>query len=449
VRVPSGALGLIAAIVAVGLIGAAIDAGFSDVAEIDDVLLSDERFESSTRLCPPSISGGGAVWVATGEEPARVAFEPEESEATAVERNSLLRHAAPEEALSVVGYDAPVTAAASYAFAEGAGAASCASRASDLWYFAQGSTENEFAQRIILYNPFPEEASVRITLYLENRTRAPSRLSDIPVPGSSHAVVNFVPNTSPSYGKVGAEVAASRGRIVAWRSMIVRGENRPQGTEFSLGTSEPSTEWYFPTAVVDDTTFTNVRVLNPSEDEASVRVALLTSNGRIEHPSLEDIVIPPTSAHPLDLERVLQREEIPEKFGVIVESSVPVVAERTIGSTGVQPGRSSEIGATEAFTRWTLPPVAAGARDDTLTVMNPGNAGADVQVVLTRVDGAPLEPDRLQVRVARGRTIELALDTWQGEAPFAAVVTSSAPVVVERSAQFEGDRSSAMGIPTG
>jgi hypothetical protein len=408
----------------------------------------DDRFKSSTRLCPVAPSGRGALWVASGDNASRVAFEPQEQGTAELAARSLLRHGVEDQGVSVVGYDSPVTAAAAIGFPAGTGASACASAASDVWYFAEGSTENKFNQRIILYNPFPEEASVRITLYTDNRTRSPSLLSDLAVSANEHAVIDFIERTSP-IGAVGAEIVASRGRVVAWRSMTVRAEGRPQGTEFSLGASTTATEWYFPAGQVDDETFTRIRVMNPTDDEASVGAALITPSGRIEPPSLEDLRIPPTSARPLDLERALSGEELPETFGVIVRSSTPVVAERTIGSTGALPGRSSEIGAPEPSDEWTLPPVGVGATEDTLTVMNPGTENTNVRVALVRMEGAPIEPAQLQLRVKKNQTVALGLGRWQGQAPFAAIVSSSQPVVVERSAQYAGDRSSAIGIPTG
>lgn len=445
---PAGTWGLTAAIVAVGLIAAAIDAGVSDVETGATVKPTGTHFESTTRLCPVATSGRGALWVAAGDSPARVAFEPQEQGSATLGARTLLRHKAQEQPVSVVGYDAPVTAGAAFGFPFGTGAAPCATTASDIWYFAQGNTDNQFNQRIILYNPFPEEASVRITLYKKNGTRSPSLLSDRPVGANEHAIIDFVDDTDPM-GKVGAEIVASRGRIVAWRSMTVRLDGRPQGTEFSLGASQPATDWYFPAGGADDETFTSIEVLNPGDGEASITVSLATPRGRIEHPSLEQIVIPPTSARPLDLKKVLQGEEIPESFGVIVRSNSAVVAERTIGSTGLRPGRSSEVGATAAARQWTLPPVGVGATEDRLVVMNPGNEGARVQVALARLDGAPVEPKQLRVTVRRGTTLELGLGRWQGQAPFAALVRSSQPVVVERSAQYAGDRTSAIGVPTG
>ena len=451
-RIPTGAVGLVAAIVAVGVLGAALEVGVEDVVQVEELALTDERFESKTQLCPPGTSGGGALWAATADEEARVAFEPPDREAVPLAAQGVVRKEASEKAVDVVGYDAPITAAATLEFgnpAIGAGAAACALAASDHWYFAQGSTENGFRQRIILYNPFPEEASVRMTLYREKKKpKSPSLLSDLSVPARDHAVIDFEQATSPEFGKVATEIVASRGRIVAWRSMVVQAEGRPEGAEFSLGTSELSSNWYFPAGASDDDTFTSVYLMNPSEQEASVRVSLATPKRLLEHPSLEQIIVPPTSSLPLDLRNALSLEEIPEEFGIIVDSTAPIVAERTVGSTGTESGRSSEVGAISAAKTWSLPPVGTGAEDDRLTVLNPGSKASEVTVVLARTEG-PVQPDQLQVRVKRGTSVTLSLANWQGQAPFAALVTGTRPIVVERTAQYAGDRSSAIGIPLG
>jgi hypothetical protein len=447
VRLPSGVLGLTAAILAVGVIGAAIDAIADDVTQGGQVDVGPDRFESMTRLCPPATGASGALWVTSGEEPARVALEPQDREATPLAERSLLRTAAQPNAVDVVGYDATVSASATFAFeGEGAGATACGAEPSEQWFFGQGSTSNEFDQRIVLYNPFPEEASVRINLYTDEGRRSPASLTDIAVSANGRKIVSFLEDTDPTLGRVGAEVVASRGRIVAWRETIVTADELPNGTEFSLGATAPATRWYFPTGAWGAETVTNINVLNPSDAEASLKVQLATEDEIL--PSLEQVVIPPDSTGLLDLERVFRGDNIPPSFSVTITSTVPVVAERTIGSTGEQPGRSSEVGAAGPALEWTLAPVGVGSTADRLTVLNPNKQGVELQVTLVRAEGPPLQPDGLQQKVRGGRILTLPLERWRDEGPFTAVVSGDGEIVAERSAQYRNDRSTAIGVPS-
>lgn len=451
-RIPTGALSLVAAIVAVGVIGAAIDAGVGDVPDTEQIDVAQRRFESHSWLCPPAPSSRGSLWVATDEEDARVGFEPQEGEASALAGSSLLRHAAFKKAVNIVGYDASVIATATLVFGAddspvGAGASACSDRAADEWYFAQGSTEVGLNQRIVLYNPFPEEASVQMRLFTTEEARAQAGLSGIDVPANEFVIVDFKEKTNPELGKVGTEIIASRGRVVAWRWLVATDDEQAKGAEFSLGATATATSWYFPDGAQDDDTFTSLFLMNPTDQEASVSVSVRTNGRLIQPPGLEEFVVPPETARPLRLRQVLEDQELPPTFGIVVESTTPLIAERMIASTGEQPGRSSEVGAAAPAERWSLPPVGTSVDNDRLVVLNPANERVDVSVKLTRAEGSPLEPEQLQFSIKRGDRADVSLEQWRDESPFSVQVSASAPVVVERAGQYAGDRSSAIGVP--
>lgn len=453
-RRPTGALALASAIVGVGLLGLALEAGVKDVARVENAVTADTRFTSETHLCPPRVGGSGYMWAATGEEPARVGFEPQQQETRDVPAEAVTEQAAFEEAVDVVAYNAPVGASSALRFTEpvaGAGAAACAQEVSDEWYFARGSAANESPQDLILYNPFPEESVVQVTIFGREGPNSPARLSDESVDAKSIKVIqlrNFIPDSDDL---VGTRIVVKRGgRIVAWRRLSVGGDDETNGVEFSLGATSPANFWYFPDGAVSDSATTELVLVNPGTAEAVAQVSLPSSKGSLQPPGLEEISIPPETARRIDLSERLRRQNVPPAFGIIVRSPVgEVVAERSVVTTGDFAGRSSEVGSRVSAESWLLPPATPDTTGDRLAVINPGTEAVDLRITLTREEGSPVEPEPLQVRVRPGHRVGLSLEKWANQGPFTVFVRASGPVVAERASYRDraGDPASAIGVP--
>jgi hypothetical protein len=446
-------MSLVAVVVGVGVLGIAVEAAVEDVGRGEHTV-PDVRYESHTQFCPPPVAGGsGTLWAATTTEGADVRFEPQEDDARALPAEALVtKPAFPGEPVDVVGYGAPLAASVTQSIGEpsaGVGAAACSLTASDHWYFAQGSSQNDIIERLVLYNPFPAEAVVRVTTFRENQSDAIALLSDVSVPADSHTVVDFQESIKPLAGQVGVEVVAKRGRVVAWRSMLVLAEDRPPGLELTLGATAPATTVYFPDGAGTVERSTSIVIMNPTEDEASVRLSLLTTKRPIEPPGLGEIAIPPMTARAIGLRAALEGQDPPDSFGIVVGSNRPIVAERTISSTGEQSGRASEVGTDITAGTWSLLPVAPRTSNDRLTILNPGDEAVDVTVTLAPIEGQASTPEALNVTVRGHRRAELLLDQFAERAPFVALVKASGPVVAERSgyAAARADLVSAIGVP--
>jgi hypothetical protein len=456
------------------LFGIGLEAVVGDVPDTGSLTAAEDRFESQTHFCPPPvpitgrgadpyvISGdpdveevepaGGAIWVATGGEAARVGLEPHERDTREVGANGLITADAFDTAVDVVGYGSETAASVTHWVGSptiGLGAVACSRTASDTWYFAHGSSLNDVVEQIVLYNPFPDAAHVRVTTFRRGGSKALSGLSDVQVPANETAVVDFTKTLGPAEGVVGAQVVADRGRVVAWRSMSTQVEGRPFGLEFTLGASEPSTTWYLPAGRRSDTTETNLMVMNPGQNQASVRLSLLTDGRPLVPPGLGELALAPGSAQSVPLDAALEGQRIPESFSIVVDSTVPIVAERTTVSEGEDLGRSAEVGSSATAHRWALLPVASETTNDRLIVMNPGSGSVDVTVALHPIEQPTINPERLSVTIPSRRRVELSVDRWAGRAPFAAIVTATGPVVAERSGYGagRGDLVAAIGLP--
>jgi hypothetical protein len=231
--------------------------------------------------------------------------------------------------------------------------------------------------------------------------------------------------------------------------MTVQVEGRPVGLELTLGATEPASTWYFPDGRRGDDVETSIVVMNPSESQASVRLSLLTAGRPVVPPLLGELAIAPGAAQRLPLEQALEGQRIPDSYSLVVESTVPVVAERAVLSTGTDAGRSAEVGSPSTAETWVLLPVATEAAGDRLIVMNPGGESVDVTVRVNPLDGASFDAERLAVTIPARRRVELPLARWAGSAPLSTVLTATGPVVAERSgyATGRGDLVSSMGVP--
>jgi hypothetical protein len=449
---------VIVVVLAIGL-GVLLDFTSEEVtAPASDIQAEGGRFQTRASFCPPPFSarlGSQTVAIASDPGPASsIRIEPGETESTDLPEGRLLMHKVEGPAIEAIAYGSLVHASALVAMqnpASGAGAARCPRVVSDTWYFPAGSSSLGYDERILVRNPFPDEAVVNVTFYTPTGKTTKANLAEVAVPaGDSEFIrVNDFILRQPV---LGASVTARRGRIVAWRAMFAEPEDRPDGVYFGLGATSPSLEWYFPEGAVGDGLEQNFTLLNPYKREAIVTISLATGEGRQQPPKLVDVRVPPEAIKTISLPETLgAQDQDLGNVGAVIESSngVGVVAERTVwyaaGATGVE----STIGAREPATQWVVPPASAASIEDTVVVLNPGADPATIDITLLRKDGDPIQPQTLQqVRIKPGARVRIEL-TELTDGPTALLVTSDSPVVAERIASAGiGDVATVMGSVT-
>jgi hypothetical protein len=357
-----------------------------------------------------------------------------------------------EVATSATGYGATLPAAATaqvYEPVVGAGAARCSRFASPRWFFPEGSSALGFDERLILFNPFPDEAVARITFFTEAGDLTRARLAEgVAVPAGTTKVLNLNEFVQPQ-PLLSAVVEMSRGRVVAWRASLVDPKEQAAGVQFTLGAPKPAPTWYLPAGSVEAGIEEKINILNPSSDEAVVTISLLTAKETLQPPKLVEVAIPPGSSIRLPLSETVGRgNQNLGGAGVVVRStnSVPVVAERTLWyDLDAVTGVSSEMGSAVAQQAWLVPPALLKASTDTLLLLNPGPSKISVDVSILRDGAAPAKPKSLQgIRVASGTRKRIELKSGLGML----LVNASGPVVAERSATSSRDAAAVMGIPT-
>ena len=420
-------------------------------------------FVDRADFCPPTVREEGytqSLVVSGGERATTVGLEPQRPEPAEVAARRIAPVALEEAGgQAVVGYGAPAYAGAVMRATEtrraGAGAAACSGAASERWYFAAGTSAIGYEERILLHNPFPDEAVVRVSLLTAvGEPLNKAGLDDVAVPAGEYAEVDINDFITPR-AQFGAEVTAIRGRVVAWKAVIGAARESPHGFELTVGAPEPALRWYFPHGVIGGDVEETIALLNPNDRELTVTVSLASEREAAQPAALIDLPLPPRSSHLVSLAESAPKSIAGRRLGVSVTVSstngLPLVAERRLSGSGQDAaGIASELGATSGADAWLLTPAAVEGEDDLVSLMNPSDRDARASLRLVFADRAALSPPPLQrVEVGAGLRTEISLDRWRSAGLAGVLVTSDAPLVAERSAYSPaaGDMADVMGTP--
>ncbi|MGH2749780.1 MAG: DUF5719 family protein [Actinomycetota bacterium] len=433
---------------------------------------SGSAFFERAQFCPARIlrEGSGAdLAVATASDEAiPVGLDPLEPEPLELAAGSAaVRPIEGDQPIAVEGFGWPVVSTTSHfvdtsisrsGAVEGAGAGNCAANASTSWYFPGGDSSVATDYRIVVANPFPDEAVVQLNLFTPEGREPSAQLAEVAVPSGEVEVVSVSGAALPQ-DLISVHLRSVRGRVIAWKALWTKPEGEPPGLEFGLGAPALATEWYFPAGEVGDDARQTITLFNPSEEESSVSVSLGTDEEPVQSSKLIEIVVPPESSKELMLaDRLDKRTRNVGGISAVVsvDNDVPIAADSSTTFDGDEPtGRISEVGATSTSDAWLVGPPAIAPATDTLIVQNPSTRDASVDVVI--YDGAPDQdaagtaPERLQgITVPAGLRAAIPLEDFVGTKPyFVAVTSTGGEVVVERFASVRGrsDLSSVMGQP--
>ncbi|MBA2240182.1 MAG: hypothetical protein H0W09_02890 [Solirubrobacterales bacterium] len=362
-----------------------------------------------------------------------------------------------KQAEVVLAHGQPVAASASITStkrARGRAAAGCSESAAGRWFFPSGTSAIGYDERLLIFNPFPDEAVVSISFVTPTGERVKSALSDVAVPAGQAREVRVNSFITP-HARLGAVVSAVRGRVVAWKTVLAAPKRGIEGVDATLGATAARDTWYFPEGAVGKDVVEELVVLNPSQRTATVTISLAAGSEAARPPGLVNLSVPPLSLRVVSLPRSAPRAATGETVGVsaIVASSngVGVVAERRISyGARSREGVTSELGATTASGSWLLLPAGRAERADALTILNPSGENARVAITFRRPNGSPLAPEELQaVSIGAGFRVKIPVLRWTMGLPVAIAVDASALVVAERSSYSKdpADASDLMGVP--
>ena len=460
---------LVIAVAVLAVFGAVVEAASDGVEAPPAEPVTGERFFERASYCLPPLGPRGAARTVVGtvnDEPTTIGIDPGLPNPVDLSPGNILVHDLGDSPVRVVGFGAPAYASAQVVqrgvveaanrgpWYSGIGAANCATDAATTWYLPGGSSALKNEERIVLFNPFPDEAVVEITFLTPNGERAKANLDDIGVPAGQVVQVE-VNRFILEQAVLAAQVDALRGRVVAWKALSARPVGAPPGLQLTLGSTRTSDTWYFPDGVAGDGFDERISVMNPTREDARINISLLTGEEVVQPPRLAELTVPPRSSKSFNVGASLpERRSDLGGISAFVQSTngVQVVAERTVKyDGGGLTGAASEIGARESALEWLVGPASFAPSLDAVVVMNTGAAPARVSVSLLRPDGSPLRPEELQsIQIAAGLRRRIALEKWTEGAPFVALVTSESQIVAERwsfSTNPILDPSAVMGVP--
>jgi hypothetical protein len=403
-------------------------------------------------FCPPAGAAAPGVLSLAAPGGRTLVVEPP-GRARAVPASGVLTTRASGQPTIATGRGAGVAGSATVALpgrARGAASEACTEEASTQWFFPEGSSSLAADMRLLVFNPFLDEAVVRITFFTARGPKAKATLADVAVP-AGRAVAITVNEHIFRQSLLATSVTAERGRVVAWRQLLV-GRKRVRALHAGLGARAAAPTWYLPEGGVGPGYDETITLLNPSEDEAVVTITLSTA-GRVLQPArLVELTVPPATARRVDLLPPGSGPKEPLAASVTVTSTngTPVVAERVVAySRGVSEGVASEVGAPAPARRWFLGAAVAAPDEDEIAVMNPGALPAEVSIRLAAGDATRSPKALRRVRVAAGLRATIALGRWTKGRAWGALLVSDEPVVVERRAASarEQDTAVVMGVP--
>jgi hypothetical protein len=329
----------------------------------------------------------------------------------------------------------------------GISSAPCASAASDRWYLAEGSTAREDSMRLAIFNPFPEDAIVDLAFATDQGRAVPSAFTGLVVKGGKLLVVK-VEDHVRRRNEVAVTAVARSGRVVVDRLQLRGGAVK--GVSLALAAPAAETTWSFPEGLVSAGLSERIHVYNPTAKEAEVSVELNLEQGAAEPfeltvPARERLTVVAS-----------EEERVPHDVGhavtVLSLNDVPVVAERSLAATAPasRTGIADTLGIPRTAERWVLAAGSATATsDEWVVVLNPGPKDATLSV-RGLASGQLQAIEGLQgLSLPAGRRTAIRLTDHAARPDLSLLVTSDAPVVVERGVYAVGSPGIALssGIP--
>ena len=433
--------------------GIGYDALTDDIEASERVRLVEPLFDERSVHCPrppvPGRSGSKLVIGAAAGEALPVGVGDDRIDLPA-ERTKLVHNGASTE---IVGFGGEVVASAVGSVTGTGGglvAARCSKVASPEWHFAEGSSALGFEQRLAIYNPFPDEAVVSVSLYTPKGEQGNANLAEGRAVPAGQTIEIALNEFIRQQRFVGMSVRANRGRVIAWRVMTTNGEDRPEGTQFTLGATSPAETWHFPEGALEDGVDERISLLNPTDEEAIATLSLSTATESVQPPRLVEVVIPPHSLLPVPLrEYVGGTQRDVGGAGVVVRTtSGRVVAERTVYyETDQLSGVASEVGIVQPSSEWFLGPAVEKPATDSVVLLNAGAQEATVSLTLLSGNQEPQNPAPLQDLTIKGGTrLKLPIGEWTRGKSISVHVTSDQDIVAERFGSGDGDVASVMGL---
>lgn len=269
----------------------------------------------------------------------------------------------------------------------------CGAGGSDLWLLAGGAGPGR-QERLILTNPGGNPVTTDVVVHGTDGPLGDAVVETVP-PGGRVSVLLDARYGQEQHPVV--HVQSDGGSVQATLTDTWIDGSTALGAETTVAAAAPATVQVLPGVVVDPTGSTSVRVAVPGDQDAVVRVSMLSRSGLVPWTGQSVLSVAGGAVGELPLTKLPQGT-----YALAVRADVPVVASALVRvGTGTAPGEiawSPAATGIESVGGTAFAPVAG--IDRTLQLVSTG--GNSTAEVITVVDGAPRprQVDLLADRVA-------------------------------------------------
>jgi uncharacterized repeat protein (TIGR01451 family) len=297
------------------------------------------------------------------------------------------------------------------------------------YYFSEGATGEFFDDALLIANPHAQPAPITMNFFTQEG--ATVTVTDT-VPAQSRLTVRVDDIAGLEQTTTAVQVLSNSGLPLAVERTMLWDPTSYAGHTGTAVTA-PATRWYFAEGF-QGYFFTYVLLENPGATPADVTVTFLRET---EAPFIKQVSIPPFTRVTVDAYEHLA-ELFGRGFGIVVDSTQPIVAERSMyfsTASNFWSGGHSSAGVTEPTWRWFLGEGATGGFFDTwILLSNPQNEDAHVTLDYQLEDGSVVSVPKV---VPAQRRLTISVDQEQDprlhNAAVSTRVSSDVPIIAERS----------------
>jgi uncharacterized repeat protein (TIGR01451 family) len=298
------------------------------------------------------------------------------------------------------------------------------------YYFGEGATGTFWDNDVLFANPTDTAAPVTMR-FLKASGDVVTRLLTLAPLSHQSVRVDDIPGLESAHfsalitSDLGVPLAVER--TMTWDGLLLNGGH----TETAV--NRPATRWYFAEGSAGYFT-TFVLLGNPGDTPADVTVTFLRE---FQPPFVRTLTIGAHARYTLEATAI--PELMGDNFGVVVDATQPIVAERSMyfgtNPSRIWSGGHSSAGVSAPARNWFFAEGATGTFFDTFILLsNPQAIPASVTLEHILPDGAVIPV--MQVVPARGRVtvqIDFAPDPRLHDAAVSTRILSDVPLIAERS----------------
>ncbi|MBU4403268.1 MAG: hypothetical protein KJ907_11125 [Actinobacteria bacterium] len=269
------------------------------------------------------------------------------------------------------------------------------------WYLAEGATHSGFEEWICIQNPGDTTANVTIT-YMFTGGETQDQL--VQVTAHSRFTVNVNGAVGPNRD-VSAKLTSDQ-PIVVERPIYFNYHGWCTGGSIEAGIKDLSDTWYLAEGATQPGFEEWISLMNPGNEHTDVKITYMFPGGATQ---VQQLKMPPTSR-----ETVLVNDIVgPNKdVSAKIEATNDIIAERPMyfNYHGKWTGGHDQVGATAPGDSWFLSEGTTrnndvdGAFDEWISIQNPGDTDAKVDLTYMFTDGGT-QPQTVTVDAHSRRTI--------------------------------------------